>query len=76
MKYSAKELRARINLTQRETAEKLGVSPTTYNAWEQDFGNVKARNAVKMAELFGVKIDDIKIFNLQHENNSCEKKSG
>nr|DAS56719.1 MAG TPA: Helix-turn-helix XRE-family like protein [Caudoviricetes sp.] len=59
MTYSLKELRARKGLSQLETAEKLGVSVQTYNAWEADFGMVKARNAVKVANLFGVKFDDI-----------------
>lgn len=59
MTYSLKELRARKGLSQSETAEKLGVSAQTYNAWEADFGMVKVRNAVKVANLFGVKFDDI-----------------
>lgn len=59
MTYSLKELRARKGLSQSETAEKLGVSAQTYNAWEADFGMVKVRNAVKVANLFGVKPDDI-----------------
>ena len=71
MTYSLKELRARKGLSQLETAEKLGVSVQTYNAWEADFGMVKARNAVKVANLFGVKVDDI-FFNRELENNSSK----
>ena len=59
MMYSLKELRARKGLSQLEMAEKLRVSVQTYNAGETDFGMVKVRNAVKIANLFGVKIDDI-----------------
>lgn len=59
--YSLKELRARKNWTQSETAGKLGVSTQTYSAWEADFGMVKIRAASSVAELFGVKIDQIKI---------------
>ncbi len=73
MIYSLKELRARKGLSQSETAEKLGVSVQTYNAWEADFGMVKARNAVKVANLFGVKVDDI-FFNIKLENNSSNEK--
>lgn len=69
MRYSLKELRARKGLSQLEMAEKLGVSVQTYNAWETDFGMVKVRNAVKIANLFGVKVDDI-FFNIEPENNS------
>ena len=71
MTYSLKELRARKGLSQLETAEKLGVSVQTYNAWEADFGMVKARNAVKVANLFGVKVDDI-FFDIELENNSSK----
>lgn len=73
MIYSLKELRARKGLSQAETAEKLGVSVQTYNAWEADFGMVKVRNAVKVANLFGVKVDDI-FFNIKLENNSSKEK--
>lgn len=59
MQYTLKELRARKGLSQSDTARKLGVSVQTYGAWENDFGIVKARNAVKVAEFFGVKVDDI-----------------
>ena len=41
MRYSLKELRARKGLNQSETAEKLGVSTQTYNAWEADFWDGK-----------------------------------
>ena len=71
MRYSLKELRARKGLNQSETAEKLGVSTQTYNAWEADFGMVKIRNAIKIANLFGVKVDDI-FFNIDRENNSSK----
>ena len=71
MTYSLKELRARKGLSQLETAEKLGVSVQTYNAWEADFGMVKAWNAVKVANLFGVKVDDI-FFDIELENNSSK----
>lgn len=71
MMYSLKELRARKGLSQLETAKKLGVSAQTYNAWEADFGMVKARNAIKIANLFGVKVDDI-FFDIELENNSSK----
>lgn len=73
MTYSLKELRARKGLSQSETAEKLGVSAQTYNAWEADFGMVKVRNAIKIANLFGVKLDDI-YFDIEFENNSSKEK--
>lgn len=69
MQYTLRELRARKQMTQAEVASKLGISTTTYNAWEADFGKVKARDGKKVADLFEVKIDDI-FFAQEHENNS------
>jgi len=59
-KYTLKELRARKNWTQQEAAEHLKISTQTYNAWEADFGKVKIKAASEAAELFGVKLDQIK----------------
>lgn len=59
MQYTLKELRARKNWTQQEVAERLGISTQTYNSWESDFGKVKVRAASSVANLYGVKIDQI-----------------
>ncbi len=64
MQYSLKELRARKNWTQRQTAEKLGVSVQTYNAWEKDISRVAVGKVIAVAELFGVKLSEIKIIKL------------
>lgn len=69
--YTLKELRARYNLTQRQTAKLLGISMQTYNAWEQDFGKVKSINASKVAALFGVTVDEI-FFEDKLESNSSK----
>lgn len=69
LSYTLKELRARRNWTQEETAKRLGVSIQTYNAWENDFGKVKASSAAAVAKLFDVKIDEI-FFDSQLEKNS------
>lgn len=70
MKYSLKELRARKNWTQRETARKLGISEQTYNAWEKDISGVSISKVMAVASLFGVRIGQI-FFETKHENNSC-----
>ncbi|MBQ6455943.1 MAG: helix-turn-helix transcriptional regulator [Mogibacterium sp.] len=62
MQYSLKELRARKNWTQRETAEKLGISVQTYNAWEKDISRVAVGKVIAVADLFGVRLSEIKIF--------------
>ena len=61
MTYSIKELRARMGWTQEQTASKVGVSTTTYNAWEKDLSNVGVRKVKALADLFGVTLSQIKI---------------
>lgn len=61
IKYSLKELRARKNETQSQTAEALGVSQQTYNAWEQDISNVAIAKVMKVAAHFGVDLCEIKV---------------
>lgn len=61
MRYTLKELRARKNETQEETARNLGISTATYNAWERDISNVGISKVYAVAEYFGVTIDEIKI---------------
>lgn len=58
-KYSLKELRAKKDWTQQETAERLGISPQTYNAWEKDISNVAVCKVQAVADLFGVKLGQI-----------------
>lgn len=58
-KFTLKELRAKKNWTQQETAEKLGVSPQTYNAWEKDISGVAVYKVQVVADLFGVKLSQI-----------------
>lgn len=69
-KYTLKELRARKDWTQQETAEKLGVSAQTYNAWEKDISGVAVCKVQAVADLFGVRLGQI-FFTREHENNSC-----
>lgn len=61
MRYSLKELRARKNWTQKETAERMGISVQTYNAWEKDVSRVAVVKVMKLAEVFDVDINEIKI---------------
>ena len=59
--FSLKELRARKNETQEETAFALGISTQTYNAWEKDISNVAISKVMKLAEHFGVALSEIKV---------------
>ena len=63
MKFSLKELRARKNWTQRETAKRLGISVQTYNAWEKDISRVAVGKVLALADLFDVELSEIKILN-------------
>ena len=68
--YSLRELRARKNKTQRQVAADLGISATTYSAWENDISNVAVSKVQAVAEYFGVALGQIS-FTPAHENNSC-----
>ena len=57
--FTLKELRARKDLTQSEVADKIGVSPQTYNAWEKDISNVSISKVKALADFFGVTIGEI-----------------
>lgn len=59
MRYTLRELRARKGWTQKETAQKLGISEQTYNAWEKDVSGVAVSKVNALAKLFGVKIGEI-----------------
>lgn len=61
MKYSLKELRARKNESQATVAEALGISNQTYCAWEKDISKVAIGKVVKLAEYFGVELNEIKV---------------
>lgn len=58
--YSLKELRARKNETQEETARAVNTSTTTYNSWEANPGMIKLSNLILLAKHFGVSLDEIK----------------
>lgn len=68
--YSLRELRARKNKTQRQVAADLGISVTTYSAWENDISNVAVSKVQAVAEYFGVALGQIS-FTPAHEKNSC-----
>jgi transcriptional regulator with XRE-family HTH domain len=68
--FSLKELRARKNKTQKQVASDLGVSVTTYCAWENDISNVAVSKVQAVANYYGVAIGQIS-FSPIHENNSC-----
>lgn len=58
--FTLKELRARKNWTQKQTAHRLGISEQTYCAWEKNISNVAISKVMALADLFGVTINQIK----------------
>ena len=62
MKNRLKVYRAMFNLTQEELAKKLGVSRQTIIAIEKGKYDPSLKLAFKIARLFGVKIEDIFIY--------------
>lgn len=61
MQYSLKELRARSNLIQADVAKIVEVSELTYCNWEKNPEIIKLKNAIKLAEIFKVRVSEIKI---------------
>lgn len=57
--YSLRELRARKNKTQRQVAADLGISTTTYCAWEKDISQVAVSKVQAVADYFGVTLGQI-----------------
>jgi putative transcriptional regulator len=54
-----REARQEANLTQAEVADHLGVSRPTYIKMEKHPDEVTISDAIKLADLFGVKVDAI-----------------
>ncbi|KAF5433582.1 putative transcriptional regulator [Candidatus Methanophagaceae archaeon] len=59
MKNKLKVFRAMHDLTQKDLAEKVGVTRQTINAIEKSKYNPSLELAFKLARLFKVKIEDI-----------------
>jgi DNA-binding XRE family transcriptional regulator len=59
MQFTLKELRARKNETQVQTADALGISVQTYNAWEKDISGVAVSKVNAVAKHFGVTLGEI-----------------
>ncbi|MBF0781152.1 MULTISPECIES: helix-turn-helix transcriptional regulator [unclassified Granulicatella] len=59
MKMTLKMLRARDNLTQKEAAHLIGISPDTWSKWEnaKSFPDVQKLKVIE--EKFNIKYDDI-----------------
>ncbi|AYU54642.1 helix-turn-helix transcriptional regulator [Staphylococcus debuckii] len=54
-----KEWRSRKNYTQQELAKVIGISPSTYNIWENNPEIIKPKDAFKIANALNVSINEI-----------------
>ena len=54
-----KEFREAKGWTQRQTAMKAGLAPTTYHNYEKGLREPDSETLIKFAELFGITIDEL-----------------
>lgn len=52
-----KEQRKGLNLTQKQVAEKLGISVTCYSGYEQGYREPDFKTLIKICKAFGVSAD-------------------
>ena len=50
-------MRIKMHLTQQELANRLGVSRSLINNWENGFSNISLKQLIKLAYLYQVPID-------------------
>lgn len=62
MARTLKEWRARKDMTQKEFADLIGVSPSTYNIWENNPNAIKIGNVIRISNVLGVSPQDIIFF--------------
>ena len=63
-KYNLKVLRVLNNLTLKEAAVKLGVSPTTLSNWEHGLTYPDVMNIKKIEEIYNARYQDIDFFSI------------
>lgn len=58
-KYTLKMLRAKLNLTQEEVANKLDISASTWSKWENCKSYPDVPEIIKIEKLFNISYSDI-----------------
>jgi len=59
MALTLRQWRRAKEITQKEMADKLVIHVNTYQNWEESPDKISVSNAVKIADILGVSIDDI-----------------
>lgn len=72
MKWSLKAIRANLDLTQKQMAEKLGISKETYQKYESYKTYPDSKIIKKIIEISNVDFDDILFLPMQYAK-SVEK---
>lgn len=73
LKKNIKELRTENGLTQAELAEKIGVSQGAVYFWEKGINEPTAGYLIKMAELFGVSLDELLSYTVSDKGKMSER---
>ncbi len=68
-----KELRIENGLTQKELAEKIGVSQGAVYFWEKGINEPTAGYLVSMAALFGISVDELLSYTVPDKGKMTEK---
>lgn len=59
MSLTVRQWRRAKDITQEQMAESLGIHVNTYQNWEESPEKISIEKAVKIAEIFGVTLDDV-----------------
>ena len=54
-----RKLRSKTKISQQEVADMLGLDRSTYINWENETSDVKSQYIPKLADIFGVEIQDL-----------------
>ena len=63
VRITVKQARIGADMTQEDMARKLGVATSTYSRWETDPTRMKIRDVVRIADITGVEVSDLKMEN-------------
>ena len=69
------ELRRQSGMTQLELAEKMGVTDKAVSKWERDLSFPDINSVPKLAEIFGVSVDELMQVKTNSKESSLSEKS-
>lgn len=70
------ELRRQSGMTQLELAEKMGVTDKAVSKWERDLSFPDINSVPKLAEIFGVSVDELMQVKTNSKESSLSEKIG